>query len=146
LHEYRTATLATMAELSGHHCQLAALRDGSRPDVLRLRLTDGSLFVGDAKATETPGNTATFVRLDRYAACMTEWLITGCSATLALIVPEVDAFGWLRVLRDLAVRPSGGTRIRGSIGRIECGTMVVWQSFVGARAYASAAADIAPVT
>lgn len=129
LHEYRAATLATIATLTGHVQLVGALPDGSIPDVLRLRTTDGSLFVGDAKATETPGNAATLDRLDRYARALAGWVRGDGSGVLALAVADADAFSWLRVLRDLALRPSGGLRVRGHVDLLEVGTAVVWQSF-----------------
>lgn len=131
LHEHRAATLSTVATLTGHTDLLAALIDGSRPDVLQLRPTDGSLFLGDAKATETPGNAETFARLSRYADFLCVWIGTGSPVVLALIVPDGDAYGWLRILRDLCVRPSGGVRVEGRVDLIEIGTALVWQSFDG---------------
>jgi hypothetical protein len=133
LHEYRAGTLATMAILTGHTRALSALPGGSRPDVLRLRLDDYSLFIGDAKATETPGNMDTFARLSRYAAFLAEWVRQGAAGVLALAVSDREAFGWLRVLRDLALAPSGGSSVRGHVDPIEVGTAVVWQSFVSER-------------
>lgn len=129
LHEDRASTLATLAILTGHTRVLSSLPDGSRPDVLQLRDSDGSLFVGDAKATETPGNLETFGRLNRYATFIGGWLQEGGTAVLALIVAERDAFRWLRVLRDLALTTSGGTYIRGHVDLIEIGTAVVWEGF-----------------
>ncbi|MGO9155893.1 hypothetical protein [Mycobacterium sp.] len=133
LHEYRAATLATMATLTGHTHALSVLPDGSRPDVLQLRPSDDSLFVGDAKATETPGNIDTFARLSRYAAFLAEWVRQGGSGVLALVVSDREAFDWLRVLRDLAIVPSRGIRVRGHVDPIEVGTAVVWQSFIEER-------------
>lgn len=131
LHEYRAATLDTMAVLSGYVHPFDALPDGSRPDVLRLRPHDGSLFVGDAKVTETPGNAETFGRLSRYAGCLAGWVAAGGSGALALLVPAVDANGWLHVLREFARRVSSGAPIPGHVDLIEVGTAVVWQPFVG---------------
>lgn len=131
LHEYRTATLSTMAVLCGYHYSLDALPDGGRPDVLRLRPTDGSLFIGDAKATETPGNVETFHRLSRYADFLAGWVSNEGVGVLALVVADGDAFGWLQVLRKLALLPSGGVSVTGHLDLIETGTVVIWQPFVG---------------
>ncbi len=43
-----------------------ALPDGTAPDVLRWRLSDGLILVGEAKATETAGCAATRGRLRGY--------------------------------------------------------------------------------
>jgi hypothetical protein len=137
LHEDRASTLATLAILTGHTHGLSTLPDGSRPDVLQLRDIDRSLFVGDAKATETPGNVETFGRLNRYATFIDEWLREGGSAALALIVADRDAFRWLRVLRHLALTPSGGTYVRGHVNFIEVGSAVVWHSFARDESYRS---------
>jgi hypothetical protein len=131
LHEYRAATLSTMASLAGHTEHVSALLDGSRPDVVQLRRADCSLFIGDAKATETPGNTETFERLSRYADFLASWVGAGGSGVLALIVADVDAYGWLRVLRDLCLRPAGGVRVEGRLDLVEIGTAVAWQSLTG---------------
>lgn len=129
LHEYRVGMLDSLAVLSGHFATGIALVNRERPDVLRLRRDDGSLFVGDAKATETPGNTETFGRLTRYAEYLTGWIGAGGSGVLALAVPDADTGGWLAVLRDLGVGPSGGSHVRGHADLIEVGTAVVWASF-----------------
>lgn len=133
LHEHRSATLVTMATLTGHLCPLGALFDGSRPDVLQLRPRDGSLFVGDAKATETPGNAETFDRLSHYSDCLSLWLAAGNPGVLALTVRDADAFGWLQVLRELTRYSLRGVLVPvpGQVDHIEIGTAVVWQSFPG---------------
>jgi hypothetical protein len=122
--------LESLAVLTGHTAYLTALQNGERPDVLRLRAPDGSLFVGDAKATETPGNAETFSRLERYAHFLAQWIAAGGNGVLALVVDDKDAYGWLAVLRDLSIGPSGGRRVRGHVDLIEVGTAVVWESFI----------------
>jgi len=131
LHEYRVAALSTMATLAGYTASFGCLPDGTRPDVLQLHPRGGGVFIGDAKATETPGNVETFDRLERYADFLAGWVASGGNGVLALVVADVDAYGWLSTLRDLCVRPSGGTRVEGRMDRLESGTAVVWQSFVG---------------
>lgn len=130
LHEYRAATLSTMATLTRHTCVVDCLLGGERPDVLQLRPADGSLFIGDAKAAETPGNAETYERLCRYSSAMTAWIRSGRSGVLALVVGRQDAYGWLRVLRDLCVAPAGGARVDGHLDPIDLDTVVVWQGFV----------------
>ena len=129
LHQERVGTLETLASLTGHVQNFHALPGGEVPDVLRLRPTNASLFVGDAKATETPGNNETLGRLDRYARYLGTWVRDGQLGVLALAVSEVDSYAWLRVLRDLSLRPSGGMRLRGRLDLLDTGTAIVWQSF-----------------
>ena len=74
LHESRAHTLAAMARLTGHVVEIEALPDGGRPDVLLIRPGDRSVFIGDAKATETPGNTETALRLSRYARFLARYV------------------------------------------------------------------------
>lgn len=131
LHEARVETLQTLAALSGFQSGPDLLPGGSRPDVLLLRAGDGAVFVGDAKATETPGNSETFERLSNYAKFLTAWTETGLTAVFALAVDTTDAYSWLRVLRGLSVGPSGGRNVRGRIDWIEAGTAVVWEHFAG---------------
>lgn len=135
IHEYRTATLSTMATLAGYSTTMGGLPDGTRPDVLQLRPDGRGVFVGDAKATETPGNLETFARLDHYAAFLAGWVASGGCGVLALAVPEVDAYGWLSRLRDLCLRASGGLRVEGRVDRLEVHTVVVWHAFAGGFAH-----------
>ena len=118
-----------MATLTRHVLALDALPDGSVPDVLRLRPSIGSLFVGDAKATESPQNAATFDRLSRYGGHLAIWLQSGRSGVLALAVPDTDAYAWLRTLRNVCQRASLGTWVRGHVDVLETGTAIVWESF-----------------
>ncbi|WP_142256591.1 hypothetical protein [Mycobacterium colombiense] len=120
-----------MAMLSGYTTAIATLPDRSRPDVLQLRPTDRSLFIGDAKATETPGNKETFCRLGRYATFLEDWIGAGGSGIIALAVAGIDAFDWLRVLRDLCLQPAGGNRVQGRIYRVDIATTVVSHLFTG---------------
>jgi hypothetical protein len=131
LHERRAATLSTMAILSGYTTTLTTLPDGSRPDVLHLRPTDGGVFIGDAKATETPGNTETYDRLSHYTAFLVGWAQAGGSGLMALAVADIDAYDWLQVLRALCFRISGATRVRGQVDRVDNATTVVWHTFIG---------------
>lgn len=130
LHESRVETLATLATLSGFDSGPDTLPGGARPDVLLLRADDGAMFVGDAKATETPGNAETYERLSHYADCLATWVTAGTTGVLALAVDAADAYGWLRVLRGLSLGPIGGKRALGHVDRIDTHTAVIWRSVV----------------
>lgn len=101
LHEARVEMIGTLATLCGYEEGPDALPDGTRPDVLRVRQQDRSLFLGDAKATETAGNRETFERLSHYALVLGEWTRRGYDGVLALAVDADAAWGWLRTLRAL---------------------------------------------
>lgn len=131
LHESRVETLETLATLGGFEYGPNVLLDGSRPDVLRLRPRDSSLFIGDAKATETPGNTETYERLGRYVAFIATWTQRGCSSLFTLAVDTPDAFGWLRTVRALAQEHHGGALPQPDLVNLDPTTTVVRQEFVG---------------
>lgn len=131
LHEARVETLATLATLGGFESGPDVLPAGSRPDVLLLRARDSAAFVGDAKATETPGNSETYARLAGYANFLADWISIGRPGVFALAVDAVDAYRWLWTLRDLCLRPSGGCRVPGRVDMIDPATAVIWQGFGG---------------
>lgn len=128
-HEDRASTLAAMATLAQYAICIDALPDGSRPDVLQVRSRDYSIFVGDAKATETPGNVETALRLARYTNFLARYRSAGGSGVMALAVSPVDRYDWLRVLRDVCRSLADG-RIAGNVDVIDDGCAIVWQAFV----------------
>lgn len=66
-HNVKAKFLDGLAILLGCKENLAVgFPDGGKPDVLRADIERSVLFVGDAKHTETPGCTATKVRLLHY--------------------------------------------------------------------------------
>lgn len=131
LHEKRVATLVTLATLNGFTGGPDILPSGARPDVLLLRASDGAAFVGDAKATESPGTSETYERLAGYVRFLSAWLRSGRCGALVLAVDPVDAYGWLGTLRELSVDPSGGHRAPGRTDVLGTDEAVVWQGFVG---------------
>jgi hypothetical protein len=130
VHEARALTLATMAKLTGHVVEIDALPDGGRPDVLLVRPGDRSVFIGDAKAAETPGNADTALRLSRYAKFLARYVGAGGSGVMALAVPVGDRYGWLRLLRDVCAPLDDGRRADG-IDVLDPGCAVAWQRFDG---------------
>ena len=95
-HEKRKELLDTIALLSGYDKDYnKSLPDGTQPDVLRLDSRCGSIFLGEAKDTESPGCTATFIRLSNYM----NWfrLITNKRRGSTFVVcfgDESHALGW----------------------------------------------------
>ena len=133
VHEERAAILSAMASLTGFVHPMTGLPDGSIPDVLQLRSSDGGLFIGDAKATETAGNRETFRRLSSYADFLARWVSAGGDGVFALAVDARSANGWLQLLRDICLRPARGVRVAGRLDMIDVDTAVVWQGFAGRR-------------
>lgn len=128
-HEARVDVLTTLATLAGHVNAIDVLPDGSRPDVAMVRPGDRSLFLGDAKATETPGSSNTAVRLGQYTAFLGRYIAAGGTGVFALAVPPTERYSWLRLLEDVCtlVVPGG---IQGHLDVIGSDCAVVWQAFV----------------
>jgi hypothetical protein len=133
VHQSRACTLAAMARLTGHVVEMGVLPEGGRPDVLLVRPGDCSVFIGDAKATETPGNAETALRLSRYARFLARYVDAGGSGVFALVVAAHDRYGWLRVLRDVCVPVDHGRRVGGRIDVLDLDSAVVCQWFGGGR-------------
>lgn len=130
LHEARVEMLGALATLCGYEDGPDVLPDGTRPDVLRVRPQDRSLFIGEAKATETAGNRETFERLSHYASVLGEWTRSGHDGVLALAVEAQTAFEWVRTLRALvsSLSPSpASTRV----DFLDEDTAVVWHHAAG---------------
>ncbi len=71
-HERRASVLDALAVLAGLPVEPTIWPDGTRPDVLRADVSGRSLFVGEAKHTETPGRIDTAARLARYLQWVAE--------------------------------------------------------------------------
>ena len=127
-HEARAQTLSTMATLTGHVVEIDALPEGGRPDVLLVRPGDRSIFIGDAKASETPGNADTARRLMQYTAFLARYVGAGGSGVVALAVPTRDPYGWLWLFRDVCDQLVHG-RVDGRVDVLDINCAVVWQRF-----------------
>lgn len=98
-HERRVEILAGLAQLTGHHADLGAWPDDTIPDVLRADLSRRRIYVGDAKASEYPGNRDTVARLSGYVAWLAVAVRAGAMASLMLCAPgQQEAEGWGRVV------------------------------------------------
>ncbi|RFU21040.1 hypothetical protein [Geodermatophilus marinus] len=128
-HEARVDLLATLARLAGHVAPIDALPDGSRPDVALVRPGDRSLFLGDAKATETPRSAETLRRLRQYTAFLGQYVAAGGLGVFALAVPTVERYGWLRVLQDVCTEVVNGPA-EARLDVIDAGCAVVWEAFL----------------
>lgn len=81
LHEHRVALLQDLADLAGFF-RAASLGRSLRPDVCRLRPGGPAILVADAKATESPEDDATRLRLLGYASSAAAWVSARFQVTL----------------------------------------------------------------
>lgn len=132
VHEARVGLLSTMATLAGHVTRIDVLPDGGRPDVAMVRPGDRSLFLGDAKATETPGSTGTARRLRHYTAFLGRYVGAGGTGVFALAVPTSERYAWLRLLEDVCAVVQTGP-IDGRLDVIDANCAVAWQVFAPLR-------------
>lgn len=102
IHERLREDLDTLAMLSGHRSPLH-LGDWLRPDVARYDVATPRMFVGDAKATETPANVEAIRRLRSYLAPLARATGRGYVATFAVAHYEPSA-DWPHVLDWLSAR------------------------------------------
>jgi hypothetical protein len=104
-HKEGTVLLDTLATLVGCHASLeAGLPDGLRPDVIRLDLSSGRLFVGDAKHSESPASIHTQGRLLNYLRWFAAHLRSGRGdGVFAVCFSRVsDTYIWVEALNMLA--------------------------------------------
>jgi hypothetical protein len=127
-HDIRAEFLDNLAVLMGFTTNLACgLPDGRRPDVLRMNIEHGSLFLGDAKDTETPGCQETQVRLLAYF----RWLAIqvnhreGLGLFALCVKPGSDVAGWVRTVLWLG-REVGILNIKYDVKKFDSRTAVVW--------------------
>ena len=101
-HEQRVRTFETVAVLAGVTVPVA-IGPECLPD-LALASADGTvLLVGDAKATETPGCSATARRLTRYLRAVRPLVERGVVVRLAVCHGDVGRVGgWKDQLENLA--------------------------------------------
>lgn len=127
-HEKRRAVLESIAMLSGYSTECSgSLPDGTRPDVLRVDPSCGSVFIGEAKDTESPGCRETCDRLGRYLDWFRALVVTGCKASMLAV-----CFGesrhveiWPETLSRLAREAGVGRFLVGCRG-IDGETFVAW--------------------
>jgi len=104
-HGFRVDFLDTLAVLAGCTENLKGqLPDGKQPDVLRVNRKHRTLFIGDAKDSETPNCQATRFRLFNYfrwlAVHMTKENTRGVFALC--FGKAIEIHGWVETLTELA--------------------------------------------
>lgn len=128
-HEDRTTALDALAALAGFDARLPSFGDGRVPDVLRVDLRTGGLFVGDAKETDSPLTAETYLRLRRYVVWGSAHLNSpGRHLVVALAVPSRRGDAWEALLDALTddVGIEVDRRTRTTIGET---TVVTVESF-----------------
>jgi hypothetical protein len=101
VHEERVRTLESLATLAGFLIGIPRLPDGRIPDVVRMCSRRRGVFLGEAKASEGPGDLEALTRLARYIAW---WRQAGHHgpAILAVCCDQRDMMGWAAELTALA--------------------------------------------
>lgn len=122
-HDRKVRFLEALATLLGCRETLRWLPDGLCPDVVRLDTRRGTLFMGDAKHTETPGCKETQTRLLRYLT----WFAAHTGAGIFGICCDrlTDARGWVEVIRILSHEAGIYFRAQG-IEQFGPGLKVIW--------------------
>lgn len=102
-HRRRADLLRTLGLLCGFEGSLQALPDGRIPDVLLTDRTRRLLFIGEAKATESPRDVDCYLRLRRYLLWADAFASLGDSAVLVALAVANDrsVSTWRRTLLDL---------------------------------------------
>jgi hypothetical protein len=119
--------LDLIASLAGFAERLDRLPDGARPDVLRVSVRSGRLFIGEAKETERPSDPGVIRRLQGYMAWFRNNAVShGAGGVLALCVGcDVDACEWGTLLEELA-RKAGLSSVRAAVRALDPDMLVVW--------------------
>ena len=114
LHEERVNALRTMCNLTGCS-EVGTLGEGLLPDVYLVDSASNRRIIGDAKASETPGCSATQRRLGRYLRAVVIEADPRWRTRIALAAGADPA--WLHMLASLAsnwgleVQRRGSTRL-----------------------------------
>jgi hypothetical protein len=134
-HKLRTQFLDDLASLMG--CKEVFFRhfpDGTRPDVLKADSRSHTLFVGDAKHTETPGCKATQARLQVYLRWLSIFINShGGTGVFAICFGKTaDTEGWIKTITMLA-NEAGLMFSSGGNQQFDKGLLLVWIVFNGSR-------------
>lgn len=113
VHEERVAVLEQLAILAGCTSK-CILRPGLLPDVCAASATRPTLFIGDAKATEGPRDTASHTRFRRYLRAAVRLRERGASVRMAICCAPHEAHAWAGELRRLA-RSEGVAVVRDGV-------------------------------
>jgi hypothetical protein len=110
-HESRVTLLGDIADLAGFVVP-SRIDAHLLPDLVRFHHRQPSLFVADAKATESPGNHETKMRILVYFRALRPWLQSGFMVQIAVCTGIDSRHRWLDTLDSMAkfsgMRPTQG--------------------------------------
>jgi hypothetical protein len=125
-HEYYVEILNDVAMMMGFFASLDALPDGTRPDVLRINIATGGVFLGDAKVTESPNCMATQVRYQHYVNWLSASRMAMPSSVCGICFGKCGkAHAWKGLLADTLIN-GGLTVARLELCRIAFPIGLVW--------------------
>lgn len=132
-HEERRKFLDALAVLCGYPTLLmSGLADGGAPDVIRMNGTTRGLFIGEAKDSETPGNTETRKRLAGYLAWFMSHLAAGGEGVFSVCCGRAgEAEAWRLTLDDLS-RQAGRESLGFQVDVFASDLVIVWAGSVSA--------------
>lgn len=123
-HEARRATLETIATLAGFTVTLP-FPHGAIPDVSRVSIPSGSVFVGEAKHSENANDLRAISRIETYM----RWLSHPRPRTRPDLVcvchPIQHSTGWLSALETIA-DAVGANRIAGGSAVLSHDAVLTW--------------------
>ena len=123
-HQDRVELLEHMGRLAG--CTVpCSLTSHMEPDVLLAHPGLRIVFLGEAKRSETPGNTSTARRLRRYVREMLRLQHLGFGVRIAICGDPQEAGRWSALLDRLAASERAEVRSRGSVD-VAYDERVVW--------------------
>ena len=129
-HEDRVAFLDATAHLAGYTCTVRFI-GRLRPDVLRVTHDCLGIFLGEAKASEPPGDVGACARLARYLS----WSATARpmlrTCVVALCCPCEDGTSWAAVLASLC--SGAGLEVTVAGQRLVASSCVVWSVYRAVR-------------
>lgn len=100
-HADRVSLLSVVADLVGcYWAYRCPLPDACRPDIVRFDPWRRVIFLGEAKATETSGDTRSWSRLHNYVGWLATIVMDARVGTiLALCVPaDASVVAWTRII------------------------------------------------
>lgn len=132
-HEERRKFLDALAVLCGYPTPLVpGLPDGRVPDVIRMNGRTRGLFIGEAKDSETSGNTETRKRLAEYLAWFMGHLGAGGEGVFSVCCGRAcEAEAWRLTLDDLS-RQAGREGLGFQVDVFASDLVVVWAGPVSA--------------
>lgn len=110
IHEDRAEMLDTLAVLAGFLERVGCpFPDRATPDVLRISLARRAMFIGEAKASESPGDTNAQIRLLAYLRWTAAATLAGVSTVFAMCIDRANRCRWRHVVLDLTAETSLAT-------------------------------------